>query len=202
MGIKSFLFILGRIIFLWKKIKRRLLMGIYRQYFAVYGKNFWFDPDGDYSYENIYVGNDVNLGIKPRLSASHCKIIIGNKVMFGPEVKIYGGNHTTTFLGRFMVDVTEMEKKPEDDLGVVIQDDVWVGSCSIIVSGVTIGRGSIVGAGSVVTKSVPPYAVIAGNPARVIKYRWGIDEILLHEASLYPKEKRLILSDIERYQKE
>ncbi len=177
-------------------------MLVLRPLFSSYGRNFWFDPKGEYSFENIQVGNDVSLGIKPRLSATRSKIVIGSKVMFGPEVSIHGGNHATTILGRYMVDVRENEKRFEDDLGVVIEDDVWVGTRAIILNGVTIGRGAIVGAGAVVTKSVPPYAIVGGNPARVIKYRWNVDQILTHEIALYPIDRRFARHDIERWQKE
>ena len=63
---------------------------------------------------------------------------------------------------------------------ILIQDGVWIGSNAVILSGVEIGRGAIVGAGAVVTKNVPPYSIVAGNPARVVKYRFSkvaIDEI-------------------------
>jgi acetyltransferase-like isoleucine patch superfamily enzyme len=136
------------------------------------------------------------------LSATRSKIIIGSNVMFGPEVNVQGGNHTTTYIGRIMIDVHDKDKKPEDDLGVFIEDDVWIGCRAIILHGVTIGRGSIIGAGSVVTKSVPPYAIAVGNPARVIKFRWNTDEILSHEALLYPIEKQLSREAIENWQKE
>jgi acetyltransferase-like isoleucine patch superfamily enzyme len=73
----------------------------------------------------------------------------------------------------------------ENDLPVVIQDDTWVGFRAIILKGFTIGRGSIVAAGSVVTKNVPPYTIVAGVPARVIRYRWSPEQIQLHEEILY-----------------
>jgi len=60
-----------------------------------------------------------------------------------------------------------------------------------IVTGVTVGRGAIVGAGSVVAKSVPPYAVAVGVPARVVKFRWEVEQILEHEKPLYPESERL-----------
>lgn len=175
-------------------------MAVYRPLFAAHGRNFWFDPTGDYTFSNISVGNDVSLGLRPTLIAAVSKIVIGNKVMFGPEVVIRGGNHTTTFVGRFMCDVTEAEKRPEDDQGVIIQDDVWVGTRAIILHGVIIGRGAIVAAGAVVTKRVPPYAIVGGVPARVIGFRWDVETILRHEEILYPAEKRLSRAELRRWQ--
>ena len=60
---------------------------------------------------------------------------------------------------------------------IIIEDDVWIGESAIIMSGVHIGRGAIIGAGAVVTKNIPPYAVAVGVPATVIKYRFGRDVI-------------------------
>ena len=55
---------------------------------------------------------------------------------------------------------------------IVIKDDVWIGQNAIICSGVTVGQGAVVAAGAIVTKNVEPYAIVAGNPAKVIKYRF------------------------------
>lgn len=169
--------------------------------FSKYGSNFRFDPAGMYSFQTIEVGDDVNLGMRPILLAARSKIKIGNHVMFGPEVAILGGNHRTDLVGRFMKSVMDSEKRPEDDLDVVIEDDVWVGTRAIILHGVTIGRGAIVAAGAVVTKSVPPYAIVAGNPARVLRFRWDVDTILANEEKLYPPEARLTREVLERWLK-
>jgi maltose O-acetyltransferase len=183
-----------------KRVWRRLRMMVYRPLFGSHGRNFRFDPDGDYSYATIHVGHDVHLGMRPTLTATRSTIRIGNNVMFGPEVTIQGGNHRTDLVGRFMFDVTDAEKRPEDDLGVVVEDDVWIGTRAVIVHGVTIGRGAIVGAGAVVTRSVPPYAIVGGVPARVIRFRWDVETILRHEAILYPAEQRLERAALERWQ--
>jgi maltose O-acetyltransferase len=179
----------ARVLVLSARVFRRLLMLLYRPLFGSYGRNFRFDPLGYYTYANVHVGDDVALGWRPVLMAALSEIRIGNRVMFGPQVAVIGGRHNTSVVGRFMIDVTE--KRPEDDLGVVIQDDVWVGARAIILRGVVIGRGSIVGAGALVTKSVPPYAIVVGVPARVVRFRWDVETILEHEAALYPPEKRL-----------
>jgi len=68
-----------------------------------------------------------------------------------------------------MRDVTD--KLPDNDLPVIIEDDVWIGANAVILKGVTLRRGSIVAAGAIVTKSFPPYSVIDGVPARLLKMR-------------------------------
>ena len=59
----------------------------------------------------------------------------------------------------------------------MICNDVWIGTNAIILKDVTVGDGAIIGAGSIVTKSVPPYSIVAGNPAKIVKYRFNNDEI-------------------------
>ncbi len=163
-------------------------MFLYRPLFGGYGENFRFDPVGVYSFGNIFVGDDVFLGVRPTLMAAKSRITIGNHVMFGPEVAIIGGRHNTSEIGKFMASIHV--KRDDDDLGVTIEDDVWIGTRAIVLRGVRIGRGAIVGAGSVVTKHVPPYALAFGNPAKVAKFRWDVDTIIEHEKLVYPPGKR------------
>ncbi|WFE49212.1 acyltransferase [Micromonospora sp. WMMD1155] len=164
--------------------------------FAAHGDNFTFDPDGVYTYETIEVGRNVDLGYRPVLMAARSRIKLGDNVMFGPEVTIRGGNHRIDRVGVPMIAV---EKCPTDgalDRGVTIGDDVWVGTRAVILHGVTIGRGAVIGAGAVVTRPVPPYAVAAGNPARVIRLRWPVETIVSHEQQLYPPERRLTADEL------
>jgi len=109
---------------------------------------------------------------------------IGNYVMFGPSVTIRGGNHRTDVIGRHIYEIEESDKLPENDQDVVIEDGVWVGCNVIILKGVTIGRGAVVAAGSVVTKNVPPYSIVGGNPAKIIKCRFEEEQICKHEEIL------------------
>ena len=76
---------------------------------------------------------------------------------------------------------------------------MWIGSNVTLLSGVTIGRGATVVAGAIVAKSMPPYCVCGGVPAKVIKFYWTIDQILEHEAKLYPKEKRYTRKQLEEF---
>ncbi|HUS84105.1 MAG TPA: acyltransferase [Anaerolineales bacterium] len=171
------------------RILRQLLVWVQRPQFASHGSKFSFDPWGFYTFGTISVGDDVDLGHRPVLMAARSEIRIGNKVIFGPNVTIIGGRHNTSVVGQFMRDVTQ--KRPTDDLGVTIENDVWVASRAIILRGVTVGRGAVIGAGAVVTRNVPPYALVAGVPARVVNFRWDVDTILEHERALYAPDKRL-----------
>lgn len=109
------------------KLIRRVQYFLYRPFFGAHGKNFWFDPAGTYSFSTIYVGSHVFLGLRPILLATRSRIVIGSNVMFGPEVTIIGGNHVSDCIRRFMVDICDEDKRPKDNKGVIIQDDVWVG---------------------------------------------------------------------------
>lgn len=195
----NFLKPLAQSFVLSQRVWRRLRMLLYRPLFGSYGQNFTFDPDGLYTYSSIHVGDDVSLGLQPTLMAALSEIRIGSHVMFGPKVTIIGGGHNITMPSRFMTDVHE--KTGNEDLGVVIEDDVWIGSYAIVLRGVTVGRGAVVAAGSVVTKSVPPYSIVAGNPARVMRFRWDVETIMSHETELYPPHKRQVREDLERWQK-
>jgi acetyltransferase-like isoleucine patch superfamily enzyme len=174
---------------LLSKVWLRLKMLILKPAFSKYGRHFIFDPNGFYNFQNIQVGDDVSIGDDAIFLCSNSKIIIGNKVMFGPKVSVLGGNHNTSIVGKFMYDI--QEKRPGDDLDVVFEDDIWVGTGAIILKGVNVGRGSIVAAGAIVNKDVLPYSVVGGIPAKLISFRFDLATILEHEKLLYSPENRL-----------
>jgi acetyltransferase-like isoleucine patch superfamily enzyme len=114
--------------------------------------------------EGLVIGNNVGI-------AQNCfiqvrgKVTLGNNIMFGPNVSIFSENH-----GYERTDITMLEQ-PTTRKGVVIEDDVWLGTRCVILDGVTIGKGSIVAAGAIVNATVPPYSIVAGVPAKIIKSR-------------------------------
>lgn len=113
-------------------------------------------------------------------SPSNTHLIIGAYCSIAPNVKfLLGGEHKTKCISTFPFKVMRFgESKEADSKGdIVIKDDVWIGESAIICSGVTIGQGAVIAAGSVVTKNVQPYAIVGGNPAKVIKYRFT-DELI------------------------
>lgn len=182
------------------KIFDRLLMYVNRSLFRQCGKRTIFYPTkSDFLYENIIVGNDVFIGPRASFIAGISYISIGDKSFFGPNVTIRGGNHSSHIVGKLMADYSLIDKLTTDDEPVIIDDDVWVGTGAIILKGVHIGRGAIVAAGAVVSKDVPPYAIVVGVPAKVLKFRWSIESVLKHEEMLYPVEKRISKDALEKY---
>lgn len=132
---------------------------------------------------SITIGNNFYIG---RYSQIECDSIIGNNVIFANNVALVGRyDHNYLQIGkptRLASQIRDVDYNWKGlDSKVIIEDDVWVGYGAIIISGVRIGKGSIVAAGSVVTRDVEPYIIVGGNPASFIKYRFTKEEILLHE---------------------
>ena len=113
--------------------------------------------------KNIVMGNYSQLGINCKVEND---LVMGDYVLMGPEVVIYSSSHEYKDLYTPIMLQGSKEIKP-----VVIGNDVWIGLRSVIMPGVKIGNHVIVGAGSVVTKDIPDYAVVGGAPAKIIRYR-------------------------------
>ena len=133
-----------------------------KKYICSAGKNLSI---GRYSriHKNTIIGNNSGIGYGCEINNG---VIIGNDVMMGPDVVIYTNNHCTD-----RIDIPMREQGMKEINPVNIEDDVWIGARVIILPGVTIGKGSVIGAGAVVSKSIPPYSVAVGNPAVVVKER-------------------------------
>jgi acetyltransferase-like isoleucine patch superfamily enzyme len=122
--------------------------------------NIYGGPIGD----GLEIGNNSNIGPFNYIGCSG-KITIGNNVMLGPRVSIYAENH--------VFDNPELTIKEQGvkKQFVRIEDDCWIASNVVILSGVTIGQGSVIAAGAVVTESIEPYSIVGGVPAKLIKKR-------------------------------
>ena len=134
--------------------------------------------------ENIIAGEPISIGPNCIIYTTRAKLIIKSHFVSGPNLTIITGDHHYV-VGKYLDDIKDSDKIPENDQDVVIEEDVWCGANVVIRKGVTIGRGSIVAAGSVVTKSCPPYSVIGGVPAKVIKRKFTEAQIIEHERILY-----------------
>ena len=106
-----------------------------------------------------------------------------------PDVTIVTNSHRSTVsIPQVILGESHINDKSAD---VIIEEDVWVGTRVTILAGVTLGRGCIVAANAIVTKTVPPYALVAGMPARIIGVKFSLADIERHEEALYPANDRL-----------
>lgn len=119
-------------------------------------KNAYFTP-------GLVLGDNSGVGINCEV---YGPVTIGTDVMMGPDVVIYTSGH------RFdRTDIPMVEQGSTEEKMVTIGNDVWIGRRAIIMPGVTVGDGCVIGAGAVVTKDIPPYSVVGGVPAKVLKKR-------------------------------
>lgn len=144
------------------------LIDVGREFYC--GGGVYIRPD------SVTVGDYVFIG-------PHCHIAskanIGNFVMFASNVSVVGGDHLFDKTGVPMIFSGRDVNKP-----VVIGDDVWVGHGAIIMHGISIGEGAIVAAGSVVTRSLQPYTISGGVPAKIIRKRFDEEEQRVHTEML------------------
>jgi acetyltransferase-like isoleucine patch superfamily enzyme len=136
-------------------------------------------PSNIYRLDRVCVGKKTygNLNVSDG-SPADTKLVIGSYCSISPGVQfLLGGEHPINSISTYPFKVKcfgyEMEANSKGD--IVISDDVWLGTNAIICSGVKIGKGAIIAAGTVVTKDVEPYAIMGGNPAKLIKFRFDED---------------------------
>jgi len=143
-------------------IRRRVRMDVFPYNDFSLGKNSTIE---DFSTINNGVGN-VEIGDRTRLGIANViigPIKIGNDIMFAQNIVASGLNHVYED-----INVPIADQHVYTSL-ITIEDEVWIGANAVITAGVTIGKHSVVAAGSVVTKDVPPFSIVAGNPARLLK---------------------------------
>ena len=150
-------------------------------------------------FENIYLDDYVSIGAGSTIYSTEARIYIGKKSFSGPNLTMISGDHAYT-AGEYMLDVRKynLSNPQKYDKDIIIGQDVWIGTNVTILKGVNIGHSAIIAAGSVVVHNIPPYAIAGGVPAKVLKFKWGTDEILVHENFLFEnKDERMSKDNIE-----
>ena len=159
-----------------------------------------------YKPSNFFIGENSYIGFNSIIMNTRAKFIMGKNSGTSFGLVVITGDHLL-LPGYPYVKVDDKLKDQIDiknncDRDVIVGDDVWIGCNVTLLKGVNIGRGAVIGAGSVVRTNVPPYAVICGNPAKIVKFKFSPEEIIFHEEKLYLSEDRLPASEIyENYQK-
>ena len=185
----------------------RFIRGIYffiRSYFGRDKKKYGYisdtvvltPPYTIFRVENVHLYENTNIAANSYISAYNAKFVVKRNCAIAEGLTVHTGNHARV-LGKFITQITEENKPQGYDKDVVVNEDCWIGCNVTLLCGVTIGRGCTVAAGAVVNKDIPPYCVAGGVPAKVIKRIWSIDEILQHEAVLYPVEERYTRQQLE-----
>lgn len=129
------------------------------------GNNFKIQTNSKIiKHSKLTIGDNVSINHCSYINASG-EVIIGNNVLIGPFVMIHSGNHNFQSKLKLIRDQGHNLKK------TIIGNDVWIASHVCILPGVSIGDGCVIGAGSIVTKSLPPYSIAVGNPAKILSFR-------------------------------
>lgn len=145
--------------------------------------------------QNIYMDDYSRIQNHLNFISYKGKLIVKKYAAVGAGCTIIPGDHVPTVgVPQYLAGHLHIN---DVDGEIVIGEDAWVGAGTILLSHCSIGRGAVVAAGAVVSKPVPPYAVVAGVPAKIIATRFTIDQILQHESELYPLEERMSRTELE-----
>lgn len=145
--------------------------------------------------ENIYLYDHARIGRRSTImTMGNSRFIMKRESGAAEGLTVITSNHKQR-IGQFRTGGNDDNSYRD----IIVEEDVWIGINVTLLSGAHIGRGAIIGAGAVVRKNVPPYAVVVGNPGRIIKFKWSIDDIIEHEKKLYSKEERYTREELEQY---
>lgn len=140
-------------------------------------------PKNIFMYENTKIRDGLRIINSPKE-----KVIIKKYTTITPNVTIVTNNHVSTVgIPHVLLGSSHVNDKSAD---IIIEEDCWVGTGATLLAGAHLGRGCIVGAGAIVSKEIPPYALVVGSPAKIVASKFSIEQILDHEKTLYPEQER------------
>ena len=126
------------------------------------------------------------------------KLIMKDGSGAAQRLTVITGNHGRSVGIPFKQEDGNVQFSLNKEENIIIEEDVWIGSDVVLCSGVTIGRCANIGAGTVVRHKIPPYAIVIGNPAKIIGFCFTPEEAFEHEKAIYPEEIRLPFEELEK----
>lgn len=170
----------------WKRFSRK---------FGSIGRTTVVAPSSQVVTKNMFLDDYVIIQDHINFISHKGKLIVKKYSVISAGCLIIPGAHTLKVGLPFWMSAKHHIADKEDD--IIIGEDSWIGAGCILLPGIKIGRGCVVGAGSVVTKDIPDYAVVVGSPARIIATKYSLDDVLRHERILYSESERLDVSLLE-----
>jgi len=146
--------------------------------------------------ENVFLGDNVNIDWGNTIYAVNAKFVMKNNSGAAVGLTVVTGNHQR--VKGLPIKKTIIGRKHDIEKDIVVEEDVWLAANVTLLSGAHVGRGATVGAGSVCFKSIPPYAVVMGNPAKIVGFNFTPEETIEHEKELYPEEERIPFEILEK----
>lgn len=157
---------------------------------VVFRWNEWHQP-----WQNVYLSDDTQL-VDATIISRGGKLIINRGSGAAEKLLVITNNHKRV-VGTWIRDA--MRAKVNDlENDIIVEEDVWIGANVTLLGEAYIGRGAVIGAGSVIRNKIPPYAIVTGNPAKIIGFSLRPEEIIEHEKVIYPEEKRLPIDILEK----
>lgn len=152
--------------------------------------------------KNVFLYDKAVIRQNAVIHAGSARFIMKKYSSSASGLVVSTGTHLSV-VGCWRREINEAKKRELDPQNtssgdVVVEEEVWLATNVVLMPGVVVGRGSAVGAGSVLRRSVPPYSTVMGNPARVVGFRFTPEQIIEHEKALYPEEERLPLDFLEK----
>ena len=172
----------------WITLCRQYLSPFKYKYGAIGDNSYIATPSIIDGAQNIFLGNRVSI-------KGYCTILtVGNgKLVFKDNSGAAVGLTVVTSNHKRPIGIAKVSNADNSYSTIIVEEEVTIGAHCTLLSGAHIGRGCIIGACSVIRTEIPPYAIVIGNPAKVVGFRYKPEDIIRHEALLYPEKDRISL---------
>lgn len=182
-----------------------LVHGLIKPYFSARRKNFGYIhptafvrlPSIIKGVENVFLYEKTQILSNSVILTTNAKFIMKKNSGAAEGLTVVTGDHFSK-VGKFFIDITDAEKPEGLDKDIIVEEDVWIATNVTLLMGAHIGRGAILGSGCVIRSKIPPYAIVIGNPAKIVGFKFTPNEITKHEESLYPLDERIPLQTLEK----